>query len=135
MSLIEGSLEILDNLQYALKVGQKVTAKVDFKFVPDQKPTPTWIHCTPLLDINAETCVWMIILVEADEALLEDAQVSGSEKPPSKRRTNSRDIPDATPWDMAEQVSAVEQVNASKLRPSSRRTYKSLSPYGVLFNQ
>ena len=65
-SRIGGSTRVRDHLAYALKVGRKVTAKVQWLSEADSEGRLCWIHCTPLLGANDAVGVWVIILVNAE---------------------------------------------------------------------
>ena len=86
-----------DHLANALKIGQKVTAKVKWLSKAGQGDRYCWIHCTPLLGANDTIGVWVVILVHAEKDNGEDNQ-------PDKLRRKSIDmlsseyIAAATPW-------------------------------------
>lgn len=64
MSQLGGSQRVREDLEQALEVGRKVTAKVQWMSKTAQSAPSKWIHCTPLLGINGLIAVWMVILVD-----------------------------------------------------------------------
>lgn len=68
MSQLGGSQRVREELEQALEVGRKVTAKVQWISKTAQSAPSKWIHCTPLLGINGLIAVWMVILVDDVQA-------------------------------------------------------------------
>ncbi|KAL9127101.1 MAG: hypothetical protein Q9217_003951 [Psora testacea] len=131
-SLINGSNRVQDHLEEALKVGRKVTAKVQWLGKAGPTGKSCWIHCTPLLGANDIVGVWMVILVNAEYDIVEDEQST----PPLHKSTNqlsSTYNAAAIPWDTNRQIpqaldcsgnSSSERVSANKgplRRPSPGR--------------
>ena len=157
---------ILDRLLLALKIGQKVTAKVELQYRPESKSKPTWLHCTPLLDVDSRLSVWVVILVEAEGKHM-DKPVLSEATEPATNNFKEIDLIKRTPWELQQQAAAESpEANGNVASPPARnksvrskpvlpptssersseehdtsansqpvrKTYKSLSPYGVLFD-
>lgn len=99
MTQIGGSQRVRDDLEHALEVGRKVTAKVMWVSKPAQTTRPRWIHCTPLLGINGLIAVWMVILVDdVHEEVKEEVQAPTSH--PATTISESKINPaEALPWE------------------------------------
>ena len=67
MNKIGGSNRVREELTAAFAEGRGVTAKVRWVTKHDEEGRPKWIHCTPLLGINGQTGVWMVIIVDDDK--------------------------------------------------------------------
>lgn len=67
---IGGSNRVRDTLVAALADGRGVTAKV--RWVSgrngEEEGRPRWIHCTPLLGQSGSIGVWMVVLIEDENA-------------------------------------------------------------------
>lgn len=63
MSKIGGSDRVREELTAALAEGRGVTAKVRWMTKADEEGRNKWIHCTPLLGINGQIGVWMVVIV------------------------------------------------------------------------
>lgn len=68
MDKIGGSSRVRNELSAALAEGRGVTAKVRWVSKVDEDGRSRWIHCTPLLGSNGQIGVWMIVLVDDDQA-------------------------------------------------------------------
>jgi len=99
MSQIGGSQRVREDLEHALEVGRKVTAKVQWISKPAQITRPRWIHCTPLLGINGLIAVWMVILVDD----VEEEEQSQAQVPikPTTSNEAARSTSEALPWEAA----------------------------------
>jgi len=99
MSQIGGSQRVREDLEHALEVGRKVTAKVQWISKPAQTTRPRWIHCTPLLGINGLIAVWMVILVDD----VEEEEKSQAQVPvvPTASNEAARSTSEALPWEAA----------------------------------
>lgn len=98
MKSISGSSKVREDLSRALEMGRKVTAKVEW-LSAELKSSTRWIHCTPLLGVNDNVGVWMVILVDAepDEDPCQDRETA---KPEDRITTRSSIyVSDPTPWD------------------------------------
>lgn len=69
MDKIGGSSRVRNELSAALAEGRGVTAKVRWVSKADEDGRSRWIHCTPLLGSNGQIGVWMIVLVDDQEAI------------------------------------------------------------------
>jgi len=69
MDKIGGSARVRDELSTAMAEGRGVTAKVRWVSKVDEDGRNRWIHCTPLLGSNGQIGVWMVVLVDDDQAL------------------------------------------------------------------
>jgi hypothetical protein len=67
MNKIGGSNRVREELTAAFAEGRGVTAKVRWISKMDEEGRNKWIHCTPLLGINGQTGVWMVIIVDDDK--------------------------------------------------------------------
>lgn len=99
MSQISGSHRVRDDLEQALEVGRKVTAKVQWIINPARNTRSRWIHCTPLLGINGLIAVWMVILVDDIEEE-QKPQVLVPLKPPPSDEAGTK-IAEVLPWESA----------------------------------
>lgn len=164
MNCISGSAEVLEELRSALKVGRKVTALVDWLLSTESKDGKFWIHCTPLKGESGTVGVWVVILASYNTTSGADTNVQ-DEIPHAQKlaeRRYSKATPWETPnfatvtpgnsvdlglgfaaqrrlGDTAipalqEPDSEEQSEDVGGLRPA-RRTYKSLSPYGILFSE
>lgn len=99
MGQIGGSQRVRDDLEHALEVGRKVTAKVQWISKPAQLTRPRWIHCTPLLGINGLIAVWMVILVDD----VEEEEKGHAHEPirPTTSNESARSTSEALPWETA----------------------------------
>lgn len=59
-----------EELEAALGTGRGVTAKIRWISGrnPDEDGRPRWVHCTPLLGQNGSIGVWMIVIVDEENA-------------------------------------------------------------------
>lgn len=64
MNKIGGSNRVREELTAALADGRGVTAKVRWVSKHDEEGRNKWIHCTPLLGLNGQIGVWMVIIVD-----------------------------------------------------------------------
>lgn len=69
MTKIGGSSRVRDELTSALAEGRGVTAKVRWISKADEEGRNRWIHCTPLLGSNSHIGVWMVVLIDDEQAL------------------------------------------------------------------
>ena len=69
MNKIGGSSRVQDELTAALAEGRGVTAKVRWVSKADEEGRNRWIHCTPLIGSNGQVGVWMVVLVDDDQAI------------------------------------------------------------------
>lgn len=99
MGQIGGSQRVREDLEHALEVGRKVTAKVQWISKPAQITRSRWIHCTPLLGINGLIAVWMVILVD-DVEEEEKSQAQVPTKPTTSNEA-ARSTSEALPWEAA----------------------------------
>lgn len=70
MDRIGGTARVRDTLTTALAEGRGVTAKVRWlaNRNGDEEGRARWIHCTPLLGQNGAIGVWMVVLIEDENA-------------------------------------------------------------------
>ncbi|KAL8822853.1 MAG: hypothetical protein Q9191_006423 [Dirinaria sp. TL-2023a] len=99
LSQLGGSQRVREDLEQALEVGRKVTAKVQWLSKSAQTAPSKWIHCTPLLGINGLIAVWMVILVD-------DVQVEEKQRAPVPVKQHLPNemgarTTEALPWDKA----------------------------------
>jgi hypothetical protein len=66
MNKIGGSNRVREELTAAFAEGRGVTAKVRWVTKSDDEGRNKWIHCTPLLGVNGQVGVWMVIIVNDD---------------------------------------------------------------------
>lgn len=64
MNIIGGSNHVREELTAALADGRGVTAKVCWISKHGEEGRNKWVHCTPLLGINGQIGVWMIVVVD-----------------------------------------------------------------------
>ena len=98
MEQIGGSPRVRDDLYYALELGQKVTAKVQWLSKSFQDGHARWIHCTPLISANGSIGVWMVILVDDDEEPITAGQEPELEPLPTTM-IGADEVSAATPWE------------------------------------
>ncbi len=70
LARIGGSPHVRDELAGALAAGRGVTARVRWLASPSSRTEgrPRWVHCTPLLGSGGAVGVWMVVLIDDDEA-------------------------------------------------------------------
>lgn len=61
---IGGSPRVSEELTAAFADGRGVTAKVRWLSRPQEEGRSRWIHCTPLIGINGQIGVWMVVIVD-----------------------------------------------------------------------
>lgn len=97
MSKIGGSNRVREELTAALADGRGVTAKVRWISKHDEEGRNKWIHCTPLLGINGQIGVWMIIIVDDERHKIQRAnERNGRIAPPVQADPRARGTPDRT---------------------------------------
>ncbi|KAK4918702.1 hypothetical protein LTR66_016853, partial [Elasticomyces elasticus] len=64
LSRIGGSTRVREELTAALADGRGVTAKVRWVTKHDEEGRNKWIHCTPLVGMNGQIGVWMVVIVD-----------------------------------------------------------------------
>jgi len=64
MNKIGGSNRVREELTAAFADGRGVTAKVRWVSKHDEEGRNRWIHCTPLVGINGQIGVWMVVIVD-----------------------------------------------------------------------
>ena len=67
MSRIGGSNRVREELTAAFADGRGVTAKVRWVTKADEEGRNKWIHCTPLVGVNGQIGVWMVVIVNEDK--------------------------------------------------------------------
>lgn len=84
MNKIGGSNRVREELTAALADGRGVTAKVRWVSKHDEEGRNKWIHCTPLLGLNGQIGVWMVIIVDDERHRLqrERERLGGRVAPP-----------------------------------------------------
>ena len=97
LSQIGGSQRVREDLEHALEVGRKVTARVQWISKPAQNIRSRWIHCTPLLGVNGLIAVWMVILVDDIEEE-EKSQAQLPVKPLASNETPTSPA-EVLPWE------------------------------------
>lgn len=66
MSKIGGSNRVREELSAAFAEGRGVTAKVKWVTKTDEEGRNKWIHCTPLIGVNGQIGVWMVVIVNEE---------------------------------------------------------------------
>ena len=98
MNKIGGSNRVREELTAALADGRGVTAKVRWVSKHDEEGRNKWIHCTPLVGINGQIGVWMIVIVDDERHRLQrDNQrlaIGGRVAPPVASDPRARATPD-----------------------------------------
>lgn len=69
MNKIGGSGRVQEELTAALAEGRGVTAKVRWVSKADEEGRNRWIHCTPLIGSNGQIGVWMVVIIDDDQAI------------------------------------------------------------------
>lgn len=64
---IGGSARVREELTAAFADGRGVTAKVRWLSRLHEEGRSRWIHCTPLIGINGQIGVWMIVIVDDEK--------------------------------------------------------------------
>lgn len=67
LNKIGGSNRVREELTAALADGRGVTAKVRWVSKNDEEGRNKWIHCTPLLGINGQIGVWMVVIIDDEK--------------------------------------------------------------------
>lgn len=68
MSKIGGSNRVREELSAAFAEGRGVTAKVKWVTKADDEGRNKWIHCTPLVGLNGQIGVWMVVIVNEEKS-------------------------------------------------------------------
>lgn len=68
MNKIGGSNRVREELTAALAEGRGVTAKVRWVTKSDEAGRNKWIHCTPLVGVNGQIGVWMVVIVDDEKS-------------------------------------------------------------------
>lgn len=116
MNKIGGSNRVREELTAALADGRGVTAKVRWVSRQGEEGRNKWIHCTPLLGINGQIGVWMVVIVDDERHRLqrERERLMGRQAPPvaaDPRRT-------ATPNTERHEARLQETTLANRRTPS-----------------
>lgn len=64
---IGGSARVREELTAAFAEGRGVTAKVRWLSRSQEEGRSRWIHCTPLIGINGQIGVWMVVIVDDEK--------------------------------------------------------------------
>jgi hypothetical protein len=64
---IGGSVRVREELKAAFAEGRGVTAKVRWLSRVNEEGRSRWIHCTPLIGINGQIGVWMVVIVDDEK--------------------------------------------------------------------
>lgn len=88
MSKIGGSNRVRDELTAAFAEGRGVTAKVRWITKTDDDGRNKWIHCTPLLGVNGQIGVWMVVIVN-EEISSRRIATGGRQAPPVPERSRT----------------------------------------------
>ena len=88
MSKIGGSNRVRDELTTAFAEGRGVTAKVRWVTKTDEEGRNKWIHCTPLIGVNGQIGVWMVVVVNEERATRR-AATGGRHAPPVPERSKT----------------------------------------------
>ena len=91
MSKIGGSNRVREELTAALAEGRGVTAKVRWVTKTDEEGRNKWIHCTPLLGINGQIGVWMVVIVSEEKSHKRIA-TGGRHAPPVPERSKTPSV-------------------------------------------
>ncbi|ERF72198.1 hypothetical protein EPUS_02085 [Endocarpon pusillum Z07020] len=67
---IGGSPRVREELTAAFADGRGVTAKVRWLSRSQEEGRSRWIHCTPLVGINGQIGVWMVVIVDDERAVV-----------------------------------------------------------------
>jgi hypothetical protein len=68
MNKIGGSDRVREELTTAFGEGRGVTARVRWVSKAGEDGRNKWIHCTPLLGINGQIGVWMVVIVDDEKS-------------------------------------------------------------------
>lgn len=92
MNKIGGSNRVREELTAALADGRGVTAKVRWVSKHDEEGRNKWIHCTPLLGLNGQIGVWMVIIVDDERHKMqrERERLGGRVAPPVAPASETR---------------------------------------------
>lgn len=102
MNKIGGSNRVREELTAALADGRGVTAKVRWISKHDEEGRNKWIHCTPLLGLNGQIGVWMIIIVDDERHRMQHrGGANGRTAPPVAPDNRARATPDRFERDKA----------------------------------
>ncbi|KAK5070717.1 hypothetical protein LTS08_000363 [Lithohypha guttulata] len=119
MNKIGGSNRVREELTAALADGRGVTAKVRWISKHDDDGRNKWIHCTPLVGVNGQIGVWMVIIVDDERHRIQrergggPAATGGRVAPPVAADLRGRATPDrhnpADPTKTGQQGSTTSQ--------------------------
>lgn len=96
MNKIGGSNRVREELTAAFADGRGVTAKVRWLTRNDEEGRNRWIHCTPLIGVNGQIGVWMVVIVDDERHRLqrERERMGGRSAPPVPSDLRDRATPD-----------------------------------------
>lgn len=125
MNKIGGSSRVREELTAALADGRGVTAKVRWVSKHDEEGRNKWIHCTPLVGINGQIGVWMVVLVDDERHRMQRERLGpmggmgGRVAPPVAADPRDRTTPDR--YDAPQNTRPQQQSTAnSKVTMNSR---------------
>ncbi|KAK5951018.1 hypothetical protein OHC33_008090 [Knufia fluminis] len=96
MNKIGGSNRVREELTAAFADGRGVTAKVRWVSKHDDEGRNKWIHCTPLVGVNGNIGVWMVVIVDDERHKIqrERERIGARMAPPVPADTRERATPD-----------------------------------------
>ena len=96
MNKIGGSNRVREELTAALADGRGVTAKVRWVSKGNEEGRNKWIHCTPLVGLNGQIGVWMVVIVDDERHKFqrERERMGGRTAPPVSTDVRARATPD-----------------------------------------
>lgn len=125
MNKIGGSNRVREELTAALADGRGVTAKVRWVSKHDEEGRNKWIHCTPLVGVNGQIGVWMVVIVDDERHRMQRERIGpmggmgGRVAPPVAADLRDRATPDR--YDPAQTARPQQQSTANpKIAMNSR---------------
>jgi len=96
MNKIGGSNRVREELTAAFADGRGVTAKVRWVTKHDEEGRNRWIHCTPLVGVNGQIGVWMVVIVDDERHRIqrERERMGGRIAPPVASDPRERATPE-----------------------------------------
>lgn len=121
MNKIGGSNRVRDELTAALADGRGVTAKVRWVSKQNEEGRNKWIHCTPLVGVNGQIGVWMVVIVDDERHRLvrERERMAGRAAPPVASDLRGQGTPD--PYQQRAEMPSRREATSSN--PTNRYGY------------
>lgn len=123
MNKIGGSNRVREELTAALADGRGVTAKVRWVSRHDEEGRNKWIHCTPLVGLNGQIGVWMVVIIDDERHRIqrERERMGARMAPPVPSDTRERATPERYDGERAREAPKAYQKVTSQSAAAAHR--------------